>query len=405
MSYQASNNTGFPSQNDNDQQSLLGPSTNSHSTTTARRPIQHYDSLASSSIDSLSVENGGHDHADFVPRRVVLGGGGSRRLSRRKAFGMAVAVGLVVMTITTLLGQDNDNWMSRLTNLDNDDDDAPYYTSSVVHLLPVPLLGRSKSYKAQKAADDAKTTLYLDPDVASSSHHHTKDVHKLLLGSSKHHLQDDIQISAPEGCEGTVLILRHCEKGGIREHCNYQGYERSVYLASLFGTEVDSRWPQPSYMFAETPGARRNPAKQNFREVETIMPLAEKFDLDVDTTYSAIDSHKLARHIHGLFRSGDMCGKLLVVSSKHSKIPTLASALACGPKEGCPHRYPGRSFDDLWQLKVRYGCRSWVVVLVAAIVLVDLVSHVPSIMTPTHTVCLPHTPPFGPQAFERTQTQ
>ena len=84
------------------------------------------------------------------------------------------------------------------------------------------------------------------------------------------------------------------------------------------------------------------------------MPLAEKFNMthQVDTSYTASDSKALARHIHGLLRTGDLCGKLAVVSWKHSKIPKLAADLACGPKQGCPHRYAGSEFDTTWQIKV-----------------------------------------------------
>lgn len=85
----------------------------------------------------------------------------------------------------------------------------------------------------------------------------------------------------PDGCEASVIILRHCEKGHIREHCDYVGYERSVYIASLFGDDKE-RWPAPSYIFAEGPGQRRNKDKMNFREIETVGPLSQKIGVPID---------------------------------------------------------------------------------------------------------------------------
>ena len=331
----------------NDQQSLLVVGSNSTGNTASRRPIQHYDSLPDSEA-SLATEGSSENTDNGAFQRSSCAFLKPARVSRRKVMVASVAVGLLILSVLSFAGQDMSDMMSI-----GSDDDYPYYSSSIVDLLPVPLLGRSKSYKAQKTADRARTDLYLDPDTARHDAHHSRL--RLWGSSSSHHRHDDtIQVSAPDGCEGTVMLLRHCEKGSIREHCNYQGYERSVYLASLFGDDASARWPTPSFIFAEAPGGRRNRDKKNFREIETIMPLAEKFNMSsqVDTSYTASDSHALARRIHGLFRDGKMCGKLAVVSWKHSKIPTLASALACGPKQGCPHRYPGSEFDSIWQLKV-----------------------------------------------------
>ena len=86
----------------------------------------------------------------------------------------------------------------------------------------------------------------------------------------------------PEGCESTVLIVRHCEKGSVREHCAHVGFERAVYLATQFGSHSHERWPSPSYIFAEGPGERRNTKKMNFREIETVGPLSEKVGVKVD---------------------------------------------------------------------------------------------------------------------------
>lgn len=53
-------------------------------------------------------------------------------------------------------------------------------------------------------------------------------------------------------------------------------------------------------------------------------------------------------------QTGQMCGKLTLIVWKHSDIGHLARKLGCGPSQGCPIDYKGRSFDDAWQIKYTY---------------------------------------------------
>jgi hypothetical protein len=144
-----------------------------------------------------------------------------------------------------------------------------------------------------------------------------------------------------------------CEKGNIREHCDYVGFERSVYLATLFG-HGSERWPAPSFIFAQGPGNRHTRNKLNFRELETIGPLSKKLGVSVDYSYNDDTINDLALEILSYLQSGAMCGKVALVVWKHSRIGHLAHRLGCGPAQGCPVDYPGRSFDESWQLKFAY---------------------------------------------------
>jgi len=163
----------------------------------------------------------------------------------------------------------------------------------------------------------------------------------------------DDYMKVPDGCEATVMLLRHCEKGNVREHCEYMGYERSVYLASLFGDNHE-RWPAPSYIFAQSPKGRHNEQKMNFREIETVGPLADKFGIAIDDSYTSENIADLTKEILTFLKTGNMCGKLTVVNWKHSEIPRLAHRLGCGPMQGCPVDYKGSSFDNVWQIKFVY---------------------------------------------------
>jgi hypothetical protein len=152
-------------------------------------------------------------------------------------------------------------------------------------------------------------------------------------------------------CESTILLTRHCEKVGPNVedadgnvHCSYLGLERAAYLATLFGHSKHSRWPNPSHLFALSPDRGTH---WNFREWETLWPLSKATGISTD----AVNRPDLAEAYFSLLQSGDLCGKLTVVSWDHEYLPKLAVDLGCGPENGCPDFYPDNDFDQVWQLK------------------------------------------------------
>jgi hypothetical protein len=219
--------------------------------------------------------------------------------------------------------------------------------------------------QAQDQADAAFTSRsssrYLEDrrssKKTSSGSHFYSTVQRETLASSSYADDDDDYPAAGhgkdlyDGCESTVLILRHCEKSDVAEHCAYDGFERSFYLSTLFG----ERWPVPYEIYAERPAERNNPDKRNFREVETVGPTGLKFDIPIDQSYSSV--RPLAHAIWDHVESGTLCGRLVVVAWKHSDIAELGRFLGCGPMQGCPFDYHGKTFDDAWQIKFVY--RRW----------------------------------------------
>ena len=154
--------------------------------------------------------------------------------------------------------------------------------------------------------------------------------------------------SAPEGCESTIMLIRHCDKEGPQttddernRHCSYEGFQRAYHLASLFGT----RWPIPAKLYALTGGRKGH---KNYREIEMLDPLASKIGVEINSKFSTMHTQRAAEEIYDELRSGNLCGKLTVFSWKHSHMPELAHAL--GWKDA-PSHYPMHSFDQVWQIK------------------------------------------------------
>lgn len=173
------------------------------------------------------------------------------------------------------------------------------------------------------------------------------------LNSHAHH--DNIQ----EGCESTLLVMRHCDKLGSEvedkagnKHCSYLGYQRAAFLRTLFGnaTDVSSRWPSPSRLYAlwrDTGSITHT----NYREWETLVPLSKKTGVNIEVVDGENANKFASEHYFQHLQSGELCGKVAVVCWRHSLIPELANALGCGPDNGCPGAYPEDSFDQVWQIK------------------------------------------------------
>jgi len=171
------------------------------------------------------------------------------------------------------------------------------------------------------------------------------------------HNLNSLKTYASAGCESTVLIIRHCEKQSLidssnyyQEHCNTIGFQRARFLATLFGNNVEDRWPIPSYLYALSPDKHLN----IFREIETLQPLSDKIHIPIISDYGPLDTANLAHKIFDDLRRGKLCNKLVVVCWNHSDIPNLAQKLSCGPLNGCLMKYPGHTFDDAWQINYVY---------------------------------------------------
>jgi len=174
-----------------------------------------------------------------------------------------------------------------------------------------------------------------------------------------------------DGCESTLLVMRHCNDFGSdtqdelgNNHCSYVGYERTFYLATLFGEDGDDnsttaskkKWPTPSHLYAlmfEQVGGF------NYRQWETVKPLSDNTGIPITNIWFNDFTSVYAQQL----TSGQLCGKVSVAVTKHKYIPVIATNLGCEQKQGCPpdagldekDRVFGDSqFDKVLQLKFVY---------------------------------------------------
>ena len=225
----------------------------------------------------------------------------------------------------------------------------PHAVTSSLQVLPLTTKPTPTDEIAKSVAEEALQTHLLDPSMNSELYHAGNVTAYLEHGGNPY--SPPIP-PPPEGCDATLIILRHCEAGLAREHCGLIGFQRSDYIATLFGE--GGKWPKPSYLIAMAAGERHNIYAHNWREIETLVPLADKFGIDIDTTYGFPEKEALSNMLFARLRSGEMCGKLAVLSWKHHDMSHFAQSMGCRPEDGCPTEFGKYEYDHVWQIKYNY---------------------------------------------------
>jgi len=252
------------------------------------------------------------------------------------------------------------------------------------------------SNKQDRSYDPRKQILVLD-DMTSSKINTELSKYRMKNWKALQHTQKHkssttatAQDTTLNVCTSQLMIMRHCEKGsevkGQNRHCSVKGKKRSEYIATLFNEdltqEAEARpsFPVPTHLYALSKERYKHKYldHNNLREIETLTPTAKKFGLTIDKRYGVFDEGDLALNFFDTLsknvaknlwtlttmdeaeapatnKSGTVCNNdLVVVNWKHSRIPKLAQALACGEKEGCPDKYHKNDFDTVWMLTFEY---------------------------------------------------
>ena len=162
--------------------------------------------------------------------------------------------------------------------------------------------------------------------------------------------------SMPAGCEATVLIFRHCEDLGGHDryedgtsHCSYLGFQRSIYLSTLFGNSTESRWPLPRKLYGVW-----NKDGTNKRQYETLRPLSDKSGVPIEMFRFESAPPQVQEKVFHLLATGTFCNQVIAIAWKHAFIRALAATLGCDQERGCPDQYGDYDFDTVWELQYVY---------------------------------------------------
>ncbi len=148
------------------------------------------------------------------------------------------------------------------------------------------------------------------------------------------------------GCDGKdspddklkVVIIRHGEKPADGDNLSCQGENRALQLPAL----LVKKFGKPDDIYV--PSLKSDDATKHSRMFQTASPLAIKYNIGINSKYSAKDEDKIA---HSVFKK---TGTVLMVW-EHSAIPDLARELGVGS----PPTWDDADFDSIWVVNYHDG--------------------------------------------------
>lgn len=129
-----------------------------------------------------------------------------------------------------------------------------------------------------------------------------------------------------------VIIIRHAEKPVNGDNLSCAGFDRALKLPAV----IKAKFGVPNYVYVPAPSTGK--ATKSLRMLQTVSPLAVKYNLPLNTNYDVTQTAKLATNI--MKRTGTV-----LVVWEHDNIRGIVSALGVGPEK---LKWPGNDFDTIW---------------------------------------------------------
>jgi hypothetical protein len=154
-----------------------------------------------------------------------------------------------------------------------------------------------------------------------------------------------------------VMLLRHAEKPlgagpplGVTidgtpdvESLTPRGWQRSGALVTLFVGDASNdrtpRLPTPTHLFASQIGLHSS----SQRPTETLLPLAERLVLSIDSRFGKEELGPLVQAIRAI-------DGIVVVAWEHHLIPSIANMLI-GDTAAVPQIWPDDRYDVVWVIE------------------------------------------------------
>ncbi|MGB4813018.1 MAG: histidine phosphatase family protein [Methylophilaceae bacterium] len=135
-----------------------------------------------------------------------------------------------------------------------------------------------------------------------------------------------------------VVIIRHGEKPKDGDNLSCQGQNRALQLATVLHQKINI--PDAIYV----PALKSDDETKHSRMFQTISPFAIKYNVAINSKYSADENDKIAKSV---FKKQ---GTVLMVW-EHSTISSLASALGVDK----PLQWADDDFDSVWVINYHNG--------------------------------------------------
>ena len=135
-----------------------------------------------------------------------------------------------------------------------------------------------------------------------------------------------------------VVIIRHGEKSLTGDNLSCQGQNRALMLPAV----LVQKFQVPNHVYV--PSIRQKKSESHARMLETVIPLAVKYDLNINSEF-AVDAY------------ADIAAQVLHKSDtvlmvwEHNGIPALAAALGVNN----PPAWKTKNFDGIWVITYNDG--------------------------------------------------
>jgi len=136
-----------------------------------------------------------------------------------------------------------------------------------------------------------------------------------------------------------IIFIRHAEKPLKGDNLTCEGLNRSLKLPAV----ITSKFGIPAYVFVPSLGLGE--ATKHARMFQTIVPLAAKYNLTINSSRTEKDSLGMAADIKS--RNG-----VVLVSWEHGGIAPIVRAL--GVKES-GLKWPDNDYDSIWVITFNNG--------------------------------------------------
>ena len=135
-----------------------------------------------------------------------------------------------------------------------------------------------------------------------------------------------------------IVIIRHGEKPKDGDNLSCQGQNRALQLPAVLHAKLNI--PDTIYV----PALKSDDETKHSRMFQTISPFAIKYNLPINSKYSADETEKIAKH---LFKKDG----LVLMVWEHSAIQALAGALGVNDSP----QWADKDFDSVWIINYQDG--------------------------------------------------
>ncbi|NOW94685.1 histidine phosphatase family protein [Mucilaginibacter sp. SG564] len=136
-----------------------------------------------------------------------------------------------------------------------------------------------------------------------------------------------------------IILIRHAEKPVKGDNLTCQGVNRSLKLPAV----INAKFGVPAYLFVPAMGLGE--ATKHSRMFQTIIPLAAKYNLTVNSSRQEKDSLGMAADLKS------RAGTVLVVWEHNNIVPIVR---ALGVKE-TGLKWPDDDYDSIWVVTFKNG--------------------------------------------------